>query len=150
MSLSKITQWVLIVLMSLSVVVTALFFLGGTGEEEALSNPHVDLFLNLSFGLAVVGVVATLLLSIFNFVRNAMANPAGALKGLIGPVLILVVVGISYSVSDDTLLQFTRDDVTSNTPGWLKFADTLFYTLYALLSVAILAVLGSSILKIFR
>lgn len=150
MSLTKIARWVLIVLMAVSIVVTVLFLMGGTGEDEALSNQYVDTFLGWGYALVAVGIAATLLLSGFNFIQKAMADPKSALKGLIGPVLILAVIGISYSMSDDTLLQFTRDDVTDNTPGWLKFADTVFYSLYALLGVAIAAVLGSSVMKIFR
>lgn len=150
MNLTKITSWVLYVLMAVSIVVAVLFYADGTSEADSGTNQYVDLTLYWGYILVVVALAATVLLSIFNFVKNVVADPKSAL-GAIVPILgTVAVVGISYALADGSQLYMPNYDGTGNSFGWLKFADTLFFTMYFLFGVAIVSVLASSVIKIFR
>lgn len=150
MNLSKITSWVLYVLMAVSIVIAVLFYLGGTSEADAPMNPYVNVLLSWGYILAVVALVATFLLAIYNFARNAAHEPKKAVKSIVPVLGLALVVVVSYVLGDGTPLYMPNYKGPDNTYEWLKFADMLFYTMYFLFGVAILSVIVSSVIKIFR
>lgn len=150
MNLSKITSWVLYVLMGVSIVIAILFYVGGTSETDAPMNPYVNVTLYWGYILALVALAATFILSIVNFAKNAAHDPKKAVKSIVPILGLVLVVIISYVLGDGTQLYMPNYKGTDNTYEWLKFADMLFYTMYFLFGVAIVSVIVSSVIKIFR
>ncbi len=150
MNLTKITSWVLYVLMAVSVVIAVLFYTGGTSEIDAPVNPHVNTTLYWGYVLVIIALGATLLLSIFNFIRNLSHDPKGAVKSIVPIVGLALVIVISWAIGDGSELYMPNYKGPDNTYTWLKFADMLFYTMYFLFGVAIVSVVVSSVIKIFR
>lgn len=150
MSLSKITSWILYVLMAVSIVAIVMFYLSGTGEEVVDGNMFVDYNLYWSYLLVIIAIGATILLSMVNFIKNLIADPKSAIKSFLPLVGLALVIGVSYAMADGSKLYMPTYDGSDNVAGWLKFADTLFFTTYFLFGVAILAVIVSSVSRIFR
>ncbi len=150
MNLSKISNIVQYVFLALSVALIVLFYVSGTSEGEASSNVFVDYNLYWGYVLFGIAIAATLILSIVNFVKNLIADPKSAIKSVAILVGIAAVVGVSYALADGTPLYMPQYDGPDNVYGWLKFADTLFFIMYFGFGVAILAVIVSSVMKIFR
>lgn len=147
MSIHKISAWILYLLMAASIVTAVVFY--GVGFDE--KNPqNADMILGLAYGFVVLGLGVSLILSLVNFFKTLVSEPKRALKALVGPLLIVAVIVVSYAISDGTLLNITAYDGPDNIPSMLKFADTVLYSMYALAVAAILMVVGSSIIKLFR
>jgi hypothetical protein len=147
MSIQKISSWLLILLMALSAA-SALYFYGVGFDDK---NPqNADQFLNWTYLLLFSGAGIALLLSVYNFVRNLIAEPKKALRSLGGIVAIVAIIVISYALSDGTPLKIVGYEGSDNVPSMLMFADTILYTMYSLAVIAILLVVVSSVTKMFR
>ncbi|MFB6319192.1 hypothetical protein [Saccharicrinis sp. FJH54] len=147
MTAHKISTWVLYLLIAVSIISTLIFY--GIGFSD--KNPqNADQFLGLTYLFVILGLGVTLLLSIVNFVRKAIAEPKSALKSLIGPVFIIVIFVVAYALSDGTPLKIPGYTGTDNVASMLKFADTFLFSMYALIVIAIVMAIGSSIIKLFK
>lgn len=150
MNLARISSIVQYVLLAVSVVVFVLFYTNGTGEDVVNSNVFVDYGLYLGYAFFVIAGAVTLVLSLVNFVKNLMANPKGAVKSLGSMVGIAAVIGIAYALADGTPLYMPTYDGPDNVEGWLKFADTIIYSIYALTALAVISLVVTSVIRIFR
>lgn len=149
MSIHKISKWVLYLLMLASIVSTVVYY--SIGFQDTAPGPeYTDQLLILAYVFVGLGLGFTLLLSVFNFFKKLTSEPKQALKSLIGPVFIILVFVIGYALSDGTPLTITGYDGPDNIPSMLKFADTMLYSMYALIVAAILMVVASSIYKLFN
>ena len=74
----------------------------------------------------------------------------GLKKGIIGLVGAAVIIVISYLVADDTILNMPHYTGGGNVPRTLKLVDTGMFTAYILLGLAVLAILWSSISRVFK
>ncbi len=150
MNLSKISQLVQYVLLAVAVVVFALFYAQGTGEDVVASNVFVDYGLYLGYLFFGIAAVVTILLSAVNFVRNLIANPKSAVKSLGSIVAILVVIAVSYGLADGTPLYMPTYDGPDNVYSMLKMADTIIYAVYGLTAIAVISLVVTSVIRIFR
>lgn len=149
--LQKITSWLLYVLMGLALVAAALLYAGGFEDAPLNSRPiFTDQILFLAYAFVGIAVASTLLVSLVNFVRNAMLEPKAALKALVGPVLMIGVVIVAYFMADDTALNIIGYDGPDNIPSMLKLADVCLYTTYFLIAFSILLVVVTSVINIFK
>ncbi|MBN2758606.1 MAG: hypothetical protein JXR51_15660 [Bacteroidales bacterium] len=153
-NLSKILSVMLIVLMVVSVGLLLLFY-KATSDIPAetdfdtqieLYGSTLDVFMYwayLLFGIAAVSAV------IFPIVR-LFTRPKEAIKSLISVVVIAVFIAIAYSLSDGTILHLPGYDGPDNVPGTLKFADTMIFTTYFLLVVAVLSIVYAEVSKALK
>ncbi len=147
MKLGKILSFLTYGMIGITVILVAMFYLGGNVEGEAYPTP-VNTDLLLVWGMILFGI-ATLLAVVFPILQ-IITNPKGAGKGLMGLLALVVVVLISYALSDGTLLDLPGYTGPDNNPTSLKFADTVLYTMYILGVGAILSIVGTEILRRFR
>ncbi|KAA6307289.1 hypothetical protein EZS27_041043, partial [termite gut metagenome] len=68
-------------------------------------------------------------------------DPINALKSLIGVILIVAVLIISWSVVSEEKLYMPGYDGIENEPFWLKLTDMFLYTIYFLLGITLLAMI---------
>ncbi|MFB6342561.1 hypothetical protein ACE1ET_12605 [Saccharicrinis sp. FJH62] len=149
MSAHKISTWVEYILIALAVVSTIVFY--GIGFQDTAPGPdYTDQFLGLTYLLVGLGLGVTLLLSVINFVKKVIAEPKSALKSLSGPVFIILIFVVAYAMSDGTPLKLQGYTGTDNVPSMLKFADTFLFSMYALIVIALIMTIGSSIMKLFK
>jgi ABC-type Fe3+ transport system permease subunit len=108
---------------------------------------NTDALLYLIYALLGVAIIATLLGAIFQFGATFKDSPAAALKSLLGLILLVAVLVISWAIGSDQQLVIPGYDGTDNVPFWLKLTDMFLFSIYFLLGFAIVAIIASSIWK---
>lgn len=147
----KVSYYVLYAMFAIILIILGLFYFGGEAAAPLvpdMSNPaQTDALLYLIYALFGLAVAATLVAAIFQFGSALKDNPMGAIKSLLGLILLVVVLVVAWSVGSSETLTIQGYDGTDNVPFWLKLTDMFLYTIYFLLAVTIVAIIGSSIKK---
>lgn len=143
----KILTWVL---MAVTVVYAVIFYFGnvvpGT-EGTRLEEPTItQSFLVWAYILFFLTAGITVAFSLVNFI----VNPKGAKKSIVALVAAVVVIAISFLLSDDTVLNMPFYDGKDNVPSTLKLVDTVLFTAYILLGLAFLSILWSTVSRVFK
>jgi hypothetical protein len=146
-TLSKYLDILTYVMIGLTFVFVIMFYLGGEVPNQAYPTPvYSDLLINW----AKILFFATTGFAVLFPVISLVTNPKGALKGILSLVGIGLVVLVSYSMSDATLLELPGYTGPDNNPGALQFADTILYTMYILGAGTVAAIVVTEILRKLR
>lgn len=147
----KVSYYVLYAMFAIILIILGLFYFGGemaTPLIPDMSNPaQTDALLYLIYALFGLAVAATLVAAIFQFGSALKDNPMGAIKSLLGLILLIVVLVVAWSMGSGETLTIPGYSGTDNVPFWLKLTDMFLYTIYFLLVVTVVAIIGSSIKK---
>ena len=152
----KISYYVLYAMFALILVVLGLFFFGGDAQGAAVMSgvdpemwqpANTDALLYLMYALFGVAVAATIIAAIFQFGSALKDNPANAIKSLIGLILLIAVLVVSWAMGSGETLRIPGYDGTDNVPFWLKLTDMFLYSIYFLLGATVVAIILSSIKK---
>ena len=133
----KVSYYVFYVCIALILVVLGMFFGVGYNETNAagLVEPaNTPALMYLMYGMFAVTVIATLIGAIAQFGGALKDNPKGAVKSLLGLILLVVVLVVSYSMGSEATIM-TGDGPYSDA-FWLKITDMLIYSIYCLFGVA--------------
>jgi hypothetical protein len=148
----KISSWILILCIAITVVVLGLFFLGGSNEpyKGEMWNPvYVDLLLYWQYVLFAVTALAGIILGIWQFVSSFKNNPKGGVKGLAVLVLFFAMLFLTYTFGGTTPVNVLNSEAQAyNVPFWLKITDMWLYSTYILTGLVILAIIGGSVRRI--
>ncbi len=146
-TLSKYLNILTYVMIGLTAVFVAMFYLGGEVPNQAYPTPvYTDVVLQW----AKVLFFATTGLSLLFPIIQLVTNPKGAVKGLAGLVVLGLIILISYSLSDGTLLDLPGSTIEDNNPATLRFADTVLYTMYILGVGAVFTIVVTEVLRRLR
>jgi hypothetical protein len=147
---SRIIQIILWLLMAVTIVFAIMFYFGSVKEGTAGTRLEEPVVTNsfLTYGYILFGIAVGLVL-IFSII-NVIINPKGIKKGLIYLGVAAVVIIAAYLMADDTVLNMPHYDGRGNEPGTLKLVDTGLITAYILVGLAFLAILWSSVSRIFK
>ncbi|MDR0893090.1 MAG: hypothetical protein LBN24_10830 [Mediterranea sp.] len=152
----KVSYYVLYAIFAVILVVLGVFYLGGdaqgaeviAGVDPEMWQPaHTDTLIYLMYGLFYLAVALTVIAALYQFGAALKDNPGGAIRSLLGLVLLVVVMLIAWAVGDGTPMNIPGYDGTDNVYFWLKVTDMFLYAIYILLCVTILAMLFSAIKK---
>ena len=132
----KRTKWVLIALLLVGAITGILFYLEMLSEETLI---------NLGIGLIIVTAVVTLLGAGFNMI----SNPKSAAMMGISLVLFAIVFGVAYSFADNQFspLQLEELNIGAVTS---KLVGMGLYATYISFGIAVLVILYSSVIKVFK
>ena len=149
-----ISYYVLYVLFAITIVVLALFYFGGQAETpfvettEAISQPaYTDTLLYQMYAMIGFTIVVTLIAFIKQFASVFNDSPKKALKSLTGGLLLVLVLIISWAIGSTDILYIPGYEGADNVPFWLKVTDMFLYSTYFLITVALVAIVVSSIKK---
>jgi hypothetical protein len=131
MNLSKILNIVKVVLVSLSVLVLLLF------TQDAIS---LDALIQFSLLLVILLVGSTV---IFNGL-NIVENPKKGLRLIIGVGALIVFYFIGLGIAEPEVNEKTGEIISGS-----KEAEAGIYVLYITVVLAILAIVGSSVRRLF-
>lgn len=146
-TLSKYLNILTYVMIGLTAIFVAMFYLGGEVPNQAYATPvYTDVLIYWARVLLYVTAGLSLLFPIIQIV----SNPKGAIKGLAGLIGLGLIVLISYSLSDGTLLDLPGYTGADNNPGSLQFADTVLYTMYILGVGTVLSIVVTEVLRRLR
>ena len=124
------------VLLAISALTVILFFAGAT---------DVDLMLEWAYILLAATAAAAILFPLIGIVQN----PKAALRSLVGLIIVVVVIGISYALASDVPVTGS-DGVVFDDNLTLKLSDTGLFAAYAAMAVAILAAVIGEISNAFK
>lgn len=146
-TLSKYLNILTYVMIGLTAIFVAMFYLGGEIPNQAYTTPvYTDVLLHWAKALFFVTAGLSLLFPIIQLVTN----PKGAVKGLAGLVGLGLIILIAYSLSDATLLNLPGYTGADNNPASLQFADTVLYTMYILGIGTVLSIVATEVLRKLR
>ena len=117
----KMSYYALYVCFAVILVVLGMFFLVGYNNPVGDMNAPEHTETLIYFGAALKD------------------NPMGAIKSLLGLVLLVAVVLISYAMGSDATI--TANEAPYTDTFWLKITDMFIYSIYFLLGIAALATL---------
>ena len=145
--LPKISLWVLF---AASLVITVLFFVGGSNTIDIAGTEwdepvFTNLLLNWTYVLCALVVLITLAVSVMQFIKTFIANPK---KGIVSSLVILLIVAIfaiSWALGSAETINIIGYEGTDNTGFWAKYSDMCLYVAYTLGAGTLLALFGSMI-----
>ena len=156
--IQKVSGTVLYVMLAITLVILGMFFFGGetrldqrlvsdTAMEEPARTDALIYWMYILFGIAVIITIAA---AIYQFVTGFIDSPMTAIKSLLGLILIIVVLVISWAMGSDQPLVMPGYDGAENVPFWLKLTDMFLYTIYIMMGAMILLIFGFGIAKKFK
>ncbi len=145
--LSKYINYILYLIFAITFVYVVMFYFGEWNEDSAYPHPvYTDVFLNWANILLWFTIGITLVFEIFHIVMN----PKGAVRTFISGGIILVIVFIAYSLSDNAIMEIVGYNGTDNVPSMLTMAGTILYTAYILFGVAVAVILYAQLSRFFK
>lgn len=124
------------ILLVVSFLVVALFFTGTITQ--------VDTMLNWAYLLLGISIALALLMPAFNFAKN----PKGAVRSLLGLVVVVVVLAVAYSMSDATPI--VTPAATYDNEVALRLSDTGLFTTYFAFGAAIISIVFLEVYNMFK
>jgi hypothetical protein len=151
----KISSWTLLAVAAISIAVLALFYFGGVDEPvgvDQFKNPtYTGELLYWSYFLLGICALSMILFGITQFANKFKTNFKATLMALVVFVGFAALLIIAYYMGDATPLPgINADSQKFNVESWLKITDMWLYAMYALLGLAIVAMLWSSVQKIIN
>ena len=147
----KVSYYVLYAMFALIVIVLGLFYFGGQMETPLvydMDNPaNTDALLYLMYGLFGIAIVATVVAAIFQCGSALKDNPKGAIRSLLGLILLVLVLVVAWSMGSGETLTIQGFEGTVNGRFLFYMTDMFLYSIYFLLLVTVVAIIGSSIKK---
>ena len=139
----KVSYYVFYVCIALILVVLGMFFGVGYNEINAagLVEPaNTPALMYLMYGMFAVTVVATLIGAIAQFGGALKDNPKGAIKSLLGLILLVVLLIVTYNLgSSETVVLGGGAEYSDTT--MLKVTDMFLYSTYVLFAIAAIGAL---------
>ena len=139
----KVSYYVFYVCIALILVVLGMFFGVGYNETNAagLVEPaNTPALMYLMYGMFAVTVIATLIGAIAQFGGALKDNPKGAVKSLLGLILLVVLLIVTYNIgSSETVVLGDGSEYSDVT--MLKVSDMLLYSTYVFFGIAAIGTL---------
>lgn len=139
----KVSYYVFYVCIALILVVLGMFFGVGYNETNAagLVEPaNTPALMYLMYGMFAVTVIATLIGAIAQFGGALKDNPKGAVKSLLGLILLVVLLIVTYNIgSSETVVLGGGAEYSDTT--MLKVTDMFLYSTYVLFAIAAIGAL---------
>lgn len=139
----KVSYYVFYVCIALILVVLGMFFGVGYNETNAagLVEPaNTPALMYLMYGMFAVTVLATLIGAVAQFGGALKDNPKGAVKSLLGLILLVVLLIVTYNIgSSETVVLGDGSEYSDVT--MLKVSDMLLYSTYVLFGIAAIGTL---------
>ena len=139
----KVSYYVFYVCIALILVVLGMFFGVGYNETNAagLVEPaNTPALMYLMYGMFAVTVIATLIGAIAQFGGALKDNPKGAIKSLLGLILLVLLLVVTYNMgSSETVVLGGGAEYSDVT--MLKVTDMFLYSTYVLFAIAAIGAL---------
>jgi len=150
-SIANITRWVLIILLALSVISALVFYmLYDSGRAlivllDDLDNSYFVQFLNWAGVLLALTIVVSVISPIYGFI----INPKNVKQLLISLAVGVVVVIIAYTMADNSVTEIQSIKYELTEAGSKRVGVGL-YTTYFAFGLAVIALIYSSVIKMFK
>ncbi len=149
---TKVSKISFYVTMAVSLVIIALFFCVGFGNTETINNNDMrapqftDALIYWIYALTALAIVLVVGFGLVSFGKNFKDSPIGAIKGLLGVLLLVALFGVAYAFSSSDPIfvngkQLADSDGNPIAASSYILTDVVIYVQYALFAVCALATL---------
>lgn len=150
-TIAQIFYWVLL---AVSVLLIVLFYVknGDVNPDDSWSKqisdfgPTLNYYLFWSYILVGLAVFFTVIFPLVNMITN----PRSGLKTLVALVVLGGLLFVGYQLADDSIMNIPGYTGPDNIPERLKLTGMGIYMMYFMLGGAILAMVYSTISKVFK
>ncbi len=148
----KLSYYVLYALFAIILIVLALFFFGGDAQGDAVllgvdpemwQPAHTDAMLYLNYALFALAAIA----SVASFIYFLVCNPKASMGSLYVLAGTIIVLAVTWFMGSPEKLEIVSYEGTDNVGFWAQATDMFIYSLYALLTIAIICMLLGGIKK---
>ena len=143
----------LIIGVIISLVVMALFYLGGQvpAQEKIvadMSQPKfTDIVLYWAYTLLVITIAVLVIFALVSFLKQLKNAPKKAMSGLLAILALVALLVVAYIAGDSSLLNIPGYDGADNQPKTLKVTDMWLFSSYVMLLLTFLAII---VLPLFK
>jgi len=144
--ISKIPSVVLYAALSITAIITVLFYLNGNNPET----DYTSGMLVWMYCLLVLTLAALIGFSIKKFFRIFKENPRTFRRNLIvfSGMLLLLIAAWIFGSGDELIIKGYSG--RENTRFWLKITDMMLYSMYALLVLVVVSLLVTNIREMLK
>ena len=155
----KLSKYVLLALLVVTLVILGLFFFVGfdneivlPGQEKPLTDPQfLPALMWWMYLLVIVPIVLIVIYQVVGLVKKFVDSPKEATKSLFGLILAIILVVVAYVVASSadsnslegiqngTVAPILINNVVCEDTGSMILTDTLLYVQYVLLIISVLA-----------
>jgi hypothetical protein len=130
----KISSWVFIVTILISVVVFGIYYGGGTIDPTAETPEPVytDVLLYWLYTMFAVVVGFTVFFAVLQIAKLLKEDPKAGALSLVAIVLLVAMLFITRALGSDVALVLPGYEGTENVPFWLKTTDMFLYSIYTM------------------
>ena len=149
---STVSKIAFYVAMAVSVALIVLFFFVGFNDTETINNNDMrapqftDALLYWIYALTAIAVVLVLAFGLISFGKNFKDSPLGAVKGLLGVLLLVALFGIAYALASPDPIYVNGKELADSDGNPIAassyiLTDVLIYVQYILFAICALATL---------
>ena len=135
--LNKLSSIVLYILFAATVVVSLLFYLGGYVDPNAeyVEPTYTNSLMLLMYAFFSFSAVIVVVTQAIQFGKKAISAPKAALKSIAGIALLVVLLVVTYFMSDGKQVEVLGVEPISET--WVRLVDMQLYSAYILSGIAL-------------
>jgi hypothetical protein len=149
--ISKLSNLLLWVIVSVSMVVFGFGFLGGEAPESTIERSvpkYLDFVIYWDYVVFGAAIVGFLLFLIYQFVINFLDKPKSAIVSLGVLVGFIALMVICYAAGSTTPVPVNPELAEFNSPFWLKTIDMWIFSLSIMMGICLLACLAGAIKQV--
>ncbi len=152
--ISSIALWVSI---AVTIVIAAMFFLGGETEAmlstggETTTPVYTDALMYWVYAIVLIGVAALIIFAIKTLITMFQTDAAAATKSLVTVLAFVALLVVCYVMSPST--EFSRivnGETQTFSEFEMKMTDMWLYSIYFLVAATILLVVGFGVKKLIK
>lgn len=145
----KMSSWVFIVALLISLVVFGIYYGGGMVDPTAETPEPVytDVLLFWLYILLAIVVCFTIFFAILQMAKLLKDDPKSGMLSLAGVVLLAGILLVTRVAGSDELLPLSGYDGTENVPFWLKNADMFLYSIYTMIVLTVVVIVWGNVKK---
>lgn len=135
--LNKLSSIVLYILCAVTVVVGALFYLGGYVDPNAeyVEPKYTESLMWLMYSFVAIAALIVVVDQIWQFVKQAIDSPKKALKSIGGLALVAILLVVTYFLSSGEQISVLGVEPISE--GAIRLVDMQLYSIYVLVVIGL-------------
>jgi hypothetical protein len=135
--LNKLSSIVLYILFAATIVVSVLFYAGGSIDPSAeyVEPTYTNSLMLLMYAFFAIAAVIVVVTQAIQFGKKAISAPKAALKSIAGIALLVVLLVVTYFMSDGKQVEVLGVEPISET--WVRLVDMQLYSAYILSGIAL-------------
>jgi hypothetical protein len=138
---NKISTVVLWICMSITLILSAWFYLAYSADSENVET-ETEALINWLFFVSILTISVSLFFTVTYLIRLWKISPKKMGQSLSGIFALIILLFITYSIGNDKSLVIVGYKGHDNTHIWLKITDMWIYSIYVLLGLAFIALFG--------